>query len=69
MAGVDLGSALTLVEQARALEQLQADGIRVKTQAAIVWMALAMLVCTPPPGSACFLSTRRGSIPARWRLP
>jgi hypothetical protein len=67
MAGVDPGSALILVEPPRDPEQVQADGIRVKTQAGIVWMALAMPVCTPPPGGACFLSTRRGSNPARRR--
>jgi transposase-like protein len=33
-----------LVEQPRALGQVQADEIRVKTQGGIVWMALAMMV-------------------------
>ena len=35
-----------LVEQPRALGQVQADEIRVKTQKGIVWMALAMMVST-----------------------
>jgi transposase-like protein len=35
-----------LVEQPRALGQVQADEIRVKTQGRIVWMALAMMVST-----------------------
>jgi transposase-like protein len=35
-----------LVEQPRALGQVQADEIRVKTQGGIVWMALAMMVST-----------------------
>ena len=35
-----------LVEQPRALGQVQADEIRVKTQGGIVWMALAMMVRT-----------------------
>ena len=35
-----------LVEQPRALGQVQADEIRVKKQGGIVWMALAMMVCT-----------------------
>ena len=35
-----------LVEQPRALGQVQADEIRVKKQGSIVWMALAMMVAT-----------------------
>ena len=35
-----------LVEQPRDLGQVQADEIRVKKQGGIVWMALAMMVCT-----------------------
>jgi transposase-like protein/IS1 family transposase len=35
-----------LVEQPRDLGQVQADEIRVKHQGGIVWMALAMMVCT-----------------------
>jgi len=35
-----------LVEQPRALGQVQADEIRVKKQGGIVWMALAMMVPT-----------------------
>src|SRR2546426_6840433 len=35
-----------LVEQPRALGQVQADEIRVKAQGSIVWMALAMMVST-----------------------
>jgi transposase-like protein len=35
-----------LVEQPHDLGQVQADEIRVKKQGAIVWMALAMMVCT-----------------------
>jgi transposase-like protein/IS1 family transposase len=35
-----------LVEQPRDLGQVQADEIRVKQQGGIVWMALAMMVCT-----------------------
>ena len=35
-----------LVEQPRDLGQVQADGIRVKSQGGIVWMALAMMVST-----------------------
>jgi hypothetical protein len=35
-----------LVEQPRALGQVQADEIRVKKQGGIVWMALAMMVAT-----------------------
>ena len=35
-----------MVEQPRALGQVQADEIRVKKQGGIVWMALAMLVST-----------------------
>jgi IS1 family transposase len=35
-----------LVEQPRDLGQAQADEIRVKKQGGIVWMALAMMVCT-----------------------
>jgi transposase-like protein len=35
-----------LVEQPRDLEQVQADEIRVKKQGGMVWMALAMMVCT-----------------------
>jgi transposase-like protein len=35
-----------LVEQPRALDHVQADEIRVKTQKGIVWMALAMMVST-----------------------
>jgi transposase-like protein len=36
----------SLVEQPRALRQVQADEIRVKKQGGIVWMALAMMVKT-----------------------
>src|SRR5881296_395133 len=35
-----------LVEQPRDLGQVQADEIRVKKQGSMVWMALAMMVCT-----------------------
>src|SRR5207248_3286950 len=35
-----------LVEQPRDLGQVQADEIRVKKQGGIVWMALAIMVCT-----------------------
>jgi len=35
-----------MVEQPRALGQVQADEIRVKKQGGIVWMALAMMVST-----------------------
>ena len=35
-----------LVEQPRALGQVQADEIRVKTQGGLVWMALALMVST-----------------------
>jgi len=35
-----------LVEQPRALGQVQADAIRVKKQGGVVWMALAMMVST-----------------------
>ena len=35
-----------LVEPPRALGQVQADEIRVKTQGGIVWMALALMVKT-----------------------
>jgi transposase-like protein/IS1 family transposase len=35
-----------LVEQPRALGQVQADEIRVKTQGGVVWMALALMVST-----------------------
>src|SRR6266581_626006 len=35
-----------LVEQPRDLGQVQADEIRVKKQGGMVWMALAMMVCT-----------------------
>ena len=35
-----------LVEQPRALGQVQADDIRVKTQGGLVWMALALMVST-----------------------
>src|SRR6266478_4252924 len=44
----DQGQAVQehLVEQPRDLGQVQADEIRVKKQGGIVWMALAMMVCT-----------------------
>jgi hypothetical protein len=35
-----------LVEQPRALGQVQADEIRVKTQGGLVWMALGLMVST-----------------------
>jgi hypothetical protein len=35
-----------LVEQPRALGQVQADEIRIKTQGGVVWMALALMVST-----------------------
>jgi antibiotic biosynthesis monooxygenase len=54
MAGVDPRSALILVEQPRGPEQVQADGIRVKTQAGIVWMALAMPGSSRPRRRAIF---------------
>src|SRR5712671_5047734 len=46
--GGDQGQAVQehLVEQPRDLGQVQADEIRVKKQGGIVWMALAMMVCT-----------------------
>ena len=40
------GGGGQLVEQPRDLGQVQADEIRVKKQGGIVWMALAMMVCT-----------------------
>jgi transposase-like protein len=40
------GIQQTLVEQPRDLQQVQADEIRVKTQAGILWMAMALMVST-----------------------
>jgi len=37
-----------LVEQPRDLDHVQADEIRVKQQGTIVWMAMALQVCTRP---------------------